>query len=81
MAETTESVPIPGDMALRVPIREWTVEVSGGPDQGKRVSALQGLVRVGSDSTNDLVLTDTTVSRRHLEIERTTRGLLMRDLE
>lgn len=79
MAETTESVPIPGDMALRVPIREWTVEVSGGPDQGKRVSALQGLVRVGSDSTNDSVLTDTTVSRRHLEIERTTRGLLMRD--
>ncbi len=80
MAETTESVPIPGDMALRVPMREWTVEVTGGPDQGKRVSALQGLVRVGSDSTNDLVLTDTTVSRRHLEIERTPRGLLMRDL-
>ena len=80
MVETTESVTIPGDVRLRVPIREWTVEVTGGPDQGKRVSALQGLVRVGSDSTNDLVLTDTTVSRRHLEIERTSRGLLMRDV-
>jgi DNA-binding NtrC family response regulator len=79
--DTAESVTIPGDVALRVPIREWTVEVTGGPDQGKRVSALQGLVRVGSDSTNDLVLTDTTVSRRHLEIERTPRGLLMRDLQ
>jgi len=79
--DTAESVTVPGDVALRVPIREWTVEVTFGPDQGKRVSALQGLVRVGSDSTNDLVLTDTTVSRRHLEIERTPRGLLMRDLQ
>lgn len=80
MGDTTEAVTLPSDAPLRVPIREWTVEVTSGPDQGKRVSALQGLVRVGSDSTNDLVLTDTTVSRRHLEIERTPRGLLMRDL-
>jgi two-component system, NtrC family, response regulator GlrR len=80
MVETTESVTIPGDTISRVPIREWTVEVVAGPDKGKKVSALQGLVRIGSDSTNDLVLTDNTVSRKHLEIERTTRGLLLRDL-
>ncbi len=80
MVETTESVTIPGDTISRVPIREWTVEVVGGPDKGKKVSALQGLVRIGSDASNDLVLSDNTVSRRHLEIERTPRGLLLRDL-
>jgi DNA-binding NtrC family response regulator len=76
----TESVTLPGETISRVPVREWTVEVVAGPDKGKKVSTLEGLVRVGSDPTNDLVLTDTTVSRRHIEIERTTRGLLLRDL-
>ncbi|MFZ5442730.1 MAG: sigma 54-interacting transcriptional regulator [Myxococcota bacterium] len=81
MVETTESVTIPGDSITRVPIREWTVEVIGGPDKGKSISALtSGLVRVGSDESNDLVLSDNTVSRKHLEIERTPRGLLLRDL-
>jgi DNA-binding NtrC family response regulator len=77
----TESVTIPGETISRVPIREWTVEIVGGPDKGKKVSTLEGLIRVGSDSSNDLVLTDTTVSRRHLELERTMRGLLLRDLQ
>ena len=80
MVETTESVTIPGDTMTRVPIREWTVEVVSGPDKGKKFSALSGLVRVGSDEGNDVVLSDNTVSRRHLEIERTPRGLLLRDL-
>lgn len=80
MSETTESVSIPDGSPGRVPIREWTVEVTSGPDQGKRVSALQGLVRVGSDAANDLVLSDSTVSRRHLEVEHTQQGLLLRDL-
>ncbi|MDP1915297.1 MAG: sigma 54-interacting transcriptional regulator [Myxococcales bacterium] len=78
--ELTESVTIPGETISRVPVREWTVEVVAGPDKGKKVSTLEGLVRVGSDPANDLVLTDTTVSRRHLEIERTLKGLLLRDL-
>lgn len=80
MVETTESVTIPGDNLSRVPVREWTVEVVAGPDKGKKVTTLEGLIRVGSDATNDLVLTDATVSRRHLEIERTSRGLVLRDL-
>nr|WP_233277964.1 sigma 54-dependent Fis family transcriptional regulator [Myxococcus stipitatus] len=63
----------------RVPIHEWTVEVVSGPDKGKKVTTQDGLVRVGSDPASDLVLTDTTVSRRHLEVERTPRGLLLRD--
>ncbi len=80
MNETTESVTIPGESLTRIPIREWTIEVIGGPDKGKKASALQGMIRVGTDSTNDLVLLDPTVSRRHIEIERTQRGLVLRDL-
>src|SRR5918997_6336946 len=63
----------------RIPIPEWTVEVVAGPDKGKKVTTRDALVRVGSDPASDLVLTDVTVSRRHLEVERTPRGLLLRD--
>jgi two-component system response regulator GlrR len=80
LPDTTESVTIPADNVTRVPIHEWTVEVAGGPDKGRHASALSGLIRVGTDESNDLVLSDGTVSRRHLEIERTPRGLLLRDL-
>jgi DNA-binding NtrC family response regulator len=73
-------VTIPGDVLTRVPVREWTLEVVSGPDKGKKVSTLEGLLCVGTEATNDLVLGDLTVSRRHLEIERTARGLMLRDL-
>jgi two-component system, NtrC family, response regulator GlrR len=78
--EVTESVSVPEGRPARVQVHEWTVEVLAGPDKGRKVKTLEGLVRVGSDPTNDLVLTDPTVSRRHLEVERTPRGLLLRDL-
>ncbi len=78
--ETTQSVNMPEEHARRVQVREWTLEVVGGPDKGKKVSTLDGLLRVGGDTTNDLVLTDGTVSRRHIEVERTSAGLLLRDL-
>src|SRR3954468_13623472 len=64
----------------RLQIHEWTVEVVGGPDKGKKVKTLDALVRVGSDPSNDLVLGDATVSRRHLEVERTPTGLVLKDL-
>ncbi|MBN1210835.1 MAG: sigma 54-interacting transcriptional regulator [Myxococcaceae bacterium] len=65
---------------VRIQVREWTVEVSTGPDKGKKITTQDSLVRVGSDPASDLVLTDPTVSRRHLEIERTAKGLVLRDL-
>ncbi|RKH63686.1 sigma 54-interacting transcriptional regulator [Corallococcus aberystwythensis] len=65
--------------ATRVPLHEWTVEVVAGPDKGKKVTTQDSLVRVGSDTAGDLVLSDPTVSRRHLEVERLPQGLLLRD--
>src|SRR3954465_6627538 len=77
--ETTQTVNMPDESARRVQVREWSLEVVGGPDKGKKVATLDGLLRVGGDTTNDLVLTDGTVSRRHIEVERTPNGLLVRD--
>ncbi len=78
--DLTESVTMPDDAPRRVHVREWALEVVSGPDKGKKVSTLEGLIRVGSDPASDLVLTDPTVSRRHLEVERNARGLLLKDL-
>lgn len=80
MSENTLTLPLSRDEHRRVPVREWTVEVIAGPDKGRRFATLDNLARIGTDDTNDLVLTDNTVSRRHLEIERTSRGLELRDL-
>jgi DNA-binding NtrC family response regulator len=77
--EPTRSVssrPPPGELE----IREWTLEVISGEDRGKKVTTLGALIRVGSDTANELVLTDATVSCQHLEVERTPLGLLLRDL-
>ena len=78
--ELTESVTVPDEVPRRVHVQQWAIEVASGPDKGKKVVTLEGLIRVGSDPASDLVLTDPTVSRRHLEVERTARGLLLRDL-
>ncbi len=78
--ETTESVSLPKKKSAHVEVREWTIEVVSGPDKGKKVRTIEPLLRVGSDTSNDLVLSDTTVSRRHVEIERSAAGFLLRDL-
>ncbi len=79
-SEVTETVAMPAGKSSTVQVKEWAVEVTAGPDKGKQVRTLETLIRVGSDTANDLVLTDPTVSRRHLEVERTPRGLLVKDL-
>src|SRR3954464_15340690 len=78
--EVTETVAVPVTKSSTVQVKEWAIEVTAGPDKGKQVRTLETLIRVGSDTANDLVLTDPTVSRRHLEVERTPRGLLVKDL-
>ncbi len=78
--EVTQTVQSPEARSTRVQVREWTVEVVAGPDKGKKVTTQDALLRVGSDPASDLVLSDQTVSRRHLELERTSQGIILRDL-
>ena len=48
--------------------RTFRLRVVSGPDQGKEHVLDEGTTMVGTHADNDLVLTDATVSRYHLEI-------------
>jgi DNA-binding NtrC family response regulator len=78
--EVTQTVQSPEGRSTRIQVRDWTVEVVAGPDKGKKVTTQDALLRVGSDVASDLVLSDQTVSRRHIELERTGKGIIVRDL-
>jgi pSer/pThr/pTyr-binding forkhead associated (FHA) protein len=77
--EQTRSISSPSP-PRQIQVHAWTLEVVSGDDQGKKVTTADRLIRVGSDAANDLALTDPTVGRRHLQIERSPLGLLLRDL-
>ncbi len=79
-ADSTLTVQVAEGPSTRIQVRNWTVEVTSGPDKGKKVTTQDALLRVGSDPASDLVLSDQTVSRRHLELERNSDGILLRDL-
>ncbi|MFP2901439.1 FHA domain-containing protein [Corallococcus sp. 4LFB] len=55
---------------MGLPIRTLTIEVVGGPDQGRSCTAEGDAVTVGTADSNELRLTDPTVSRYHLELSR-----------
>jgi DNA-binding NtrC family response regulator len=61
--------------------RSFRLRVVSGPDQGKEHMLDEGTTMVGTHADNDLVLTDATVSRYHLEIRVRRDGIEVRDLE
>lgn len=60
------------------PLAGLAVSVLDGPDRGRRVVASQTL-SIGVALANDLVLTDNTVSRHHLELIRNGDRIIVRD--
>src|SRR5690349_4184065 len=54
--------------------------ITRGPDAGLSINIAGTPVRVGTSASNDLVLTDDSVSRRHCEIEPLADGLRVRDM-
>ncbi|MCB9594115.1 MAG: sigma 54-dependent Fis family transcriptional regulator [Sandaracinaceae bacterium] len=62
-----------------LPIRSLEVEVIAGPDAGARTGSATDTLTVGTAETNDLRLTDPTVSRYHLELQRGRDGLVVID--
>jgi DNA-binding NtrC family response regulator len=56
------------------------VEVIEGPDAGASVTVDREMLSVGTATGNDLVLSDETVSRYHLELVRLERGVRVLDL-
>ncbi|MBI2891539.1 MAG: sigma 54-dependent Fis family transcriptional regulator [Nitrospirae bacterium] len=51
-----------------------------GPEKGRKVVVDKDVVRLGTASDNNVVLTDETISRHHAEIRLTPRGYLLLDL-
>ena len=51
-----------------VPVRTLRVEVVQGPDKGLSKTTTSDTIAIGSAPQNDLILTDDTVSRFHLEL-------------
>jgi DNA-binding NtrC family response regulator len=62
-----------------VPIRALKVEVVKGPDAGRVVVAREESLAIGTADGNDLVLTDPTVSRYHVELARGEHGVVVVD--
>jgi transcriptional regulator with GAF, ATPase, and Fis domain len=61
-------------------VRRWEVRVLAGPDEGSKKRVERGSLLVGASSSNDLVLSDSRVSRAHLELRVLEKGLHIRDL-
>jgi DNA-binding NtrC family response regulator len=61
--------------------RRFRLRIVSGPDQGKEHVLDDGTTMVGTHADNDLVLTDATVSRYHLEIRVRRDGIEVRDLD
>lgn len=63
-----------------VSLRKCQLVVIEGPDKGKKVTLNKNLTSVGKRETNNIPLTDKTVSRNHLEIEYASDSFLLKDL-
>jgi len=61
-------------------VARWRIQVTAGPSQGLAGLFAEGVVRVGSAKSNDLVIADDKVSRHHLVLEVRPTGLRVRDL-
>jgi DNA-binding NtrC family response regulator len=51
-----------------------------GPDRGEAIAIAELAMTIGSGSGNDVLLSDPTISRRHLVIEPLPDGVILRDL-
>jgi transcriptional regulator with GAF, ATPase, and Fis domain len=61
--------------------RSYRLAVVSGPDAGLRRVIEGGTTMIGTHPDNDVVLTDSTVSRYHLELQIRREGLSVRDLD
>ncbi len=61
-------------------VHRWRIEVTDGPSKGLVRHASEGKVRIGSAASNEVVLEDKRISRKHIEVEILPGGLHVRDL-
>ncbi len=61
-------------------LQQAHAKVTRGPDKGREATMQGGRLVMGTDPECDLVLTDTSASRRHCELAAEPSGLVLRDL-
>ena len=76
----TRRITVSGRSATELLVAGLTVTVAAGPDQGRSASLRGASLRIGTDPSSDLVLSDGSVSREHAVLTRTPEGVLVRDL-
>jgi len=62
-------------------VRHYVFSVVAGPDAGQERHLESGTLMVGTHEHNDIVLTDPTVSRYHMEIQVRAEGIRITDLD
>ena len=62
-------------------VRRYVMYVAEGPDAGLERSLESGTVLIGTHPDNDVVLSDPTASRYHLEIQMRAEGIRVSDLD
>jgi len=78
MSEPVTTTPH-GEVGIALPVRTLRVVVIEGPDAGEQHISAGDKLAVGTAAGNDLVLTDDTVSRYHLELSRAKAGVAVTD--
>lgn len=64
-----------------VSLRKCQLIIIDGPNRGKKLTLDKNVTTLGKRETNDLVISDKTVSRNHLEIRYLQDSFLLRDLD
>ena len=77
MSEVTSTIAEPHRRQIH--LRKGRLTCVAGPDIGASWEVDADVLHIGAKATNDVVLTDTTVSRRHAEVVRTREGVVLRD--
>lgn len=80
MSEDRVSVTQTLNLSGRLVVRSLRVEVVEGVDEGRSVEAKEDSVTIGTSASNDLVMTDKTVSRFHVQLVAQKGGVCLRDL-
>jgi DNA-binding NtrC family response regulator len=63
-----------------LPVRALRATVIDGPERGRSVTTEDETLRIGTAETNDLVVSDRTMSRFHVEVRRSGAEVELRDL-
>jgi pSer/pThr/pTyr-binding forkhead associated (FHA) protein len=71
---------LPGDVR-ELRFQRFVLRVIDGPDKGRERASSGAELSVGSAASNDLVLSDPTVSRHHFVLQVGPDGVVLRDLD